>query len=790
MPIVRVALDVPLSTLFDYTVAEGVAAKIGQRVIVPFGRRQMIGVVMERVAATDVAPERIKPVSQVLPDSAPLSAQLLDLLRFCSDYYRYPIGPTVMSALPVRLRSDQPVTIKPVLNYRLSARGAALDLEDPPRKRIGASSVGAGADGRLLPQSADGAITSDLASVVGSPIRMDSSSTSNVSQPFPRRKVVQRRILARLAEQPCNLVQLKVLSATAGAQLKALVSEGWVESFAATPSPALQDGGNTATGFVKHAFDNAHTLTGEQQLAVDAVTQSSGYACFLLHGITGSGKTEVYVHLMHEILQRGAQVLLLVPEINLTPQLENYFRSRFPEVNLVSLHSGLSEGERLHNWQQAQLGAAQIVLGTRLAVFAELPKLALIIVDEEHDSSFKQQDGLRYSARDVAIFRASQCGVPIVLGSATPSLESYHNAQSGRYRMLRLTGRALAEARLPGVRCVNIGQTMMHHGISEYLLREIAQRIERREQSLLFINRRGYAPVLMCTGCGWLSSCRHCAGKMVLHLNEQRLRCHHCGYQIRVPHACPDCGNAELIPVGSGTQRVESVLQERFPEARILRVDRDSTRNKRAWQTMREQIHANEVDILVGTQMLAKGHDFPALTLVGVLNPDSALYSSDFRAPEKLFAQLVQVAGRAGRADKPGEVLIQTAFPDHPLFQALQTHDFEGWAASQLAERRMAGFPPFVYQAMLRAEGRQESEVYRYLNDARTAGMALGQEVEIFGVVPAALPRRANHLRAQLLIQANSRKALQQFLRAWQPLLDQLPAAKLRCSLDIDPLEF
>jgi primosomal protein N' (replication factor Y) len=340
------------------------------------------------------------------------------------------------------------------------------------------------------------------------------------------------------------------------------------------------------------------------------------------------------------------------------------------------------------------------------------------------------------------------------------------------------------------VRCINTSQSAMHHGISENLLREIGLRIERHEQCLLFINRRGYAPVLMCTSCGWLSGCKHCAGKMVLHLSDKRLRCHHCGYQIRVPLACPDCGNADLHPVGSGTQRVESVLQERFPEARILRVDRDSTRNKRAWRTMLKQIRANEVDILVGTQMLAKGHDFPALTLVGVLNPDSALYSSDFRAPEKLFAQLVQVAGRAGRADKPGEVVIQTAFPDHPLFRALQTHDFDGWAASQLAERQMAGFPPFVYQAMLRAEGKQENEVYRYLNDARAAAIALQLDVEVFGVVPAALPRRANHLRAQLLVQAHSRKALQKFLRAWQKQLDALPALKLRCALDIDPLEF
>jgi primosomal protein N' (replication factor Y) len=734
MSIVRVALDVPLSTLFDYTVDESVT--VGQRVIVPFGKRQMAGVVMECVATTEVAPERIKPVSQVLHDSAPLSAGLLDLLRFCSDYYRYPIGQTVLSALPARLRSDKPVISKQILSYQLSASGAALDLES-----------------------------------------------------FPKRKVVQRRILARLAEQPCNLAQLKALSATVGAQLKALMAEGWVESFTGGHLPSTSSG-RTVGSTNKHTFDNAHTLTSEQQLAVEAVTQSSGYACFLLHGITGSGKTEVYVHLMHEVLQRGGQVLLLVPEINLTPQLENYFRNRFPDVNLVSLHSGLSEGERLHNWQQAQLGAAQIVLGTRLSVFAEMPGLALIIVDEEHDSSFKQQDGLRYSARDVAIFRANQHSVPIVLGSATPSLESYHNAQSGRYQMLRLTGRALAEARLPEVRCININQTVMHHGISENLLREIALRIERKEQSLLFINRRGYAPVLMCTGCGWLSGCKHCAGKMVLHLNEQRLRCHHCGYQIRVPNACPDCGSADLIPVGSGTQRVESVLQERFPEARILRVDRDSTRNKRAWQTMREQIHANEVDILVGTQMLAKGHDFPALTLVGALNPDSALYSSDFRAPEKLYAQLAQVGGRAGRAGKPGEVIIQTAFPDHPLYRALQTHDFGGWAASQLAERKMAGFPPFMFQAMLRAEGKIETEVYAYLNSARAAAKELQQDVEILGVVPAALPRRANHIRTQLLIQATSRKALQQFLRDWQPALDALATQKLRRSLDIDPLEF
>lgn len=722
MPIVRVALDVPLPTLFDYTVGDDVVA--GQRVIVPFGRRQMVGVVMECVSTTDVLPERIKQVVRVLPDNAPLSDKLMNLLRFCSDYYHYPVGQTVLSALPTRLRSDKPVSIKAVPHYRLTTTAETFDLDA-----------------------------------------------------LPKRKVVARRLLSRLAEQTCNMAQLKAVSPTAGAQLKWLEGEGLVEEFAALPAPQNS-----------HVFANPHPLTCEQQQAVDSITATQGFACYLLHGITGSGKTEVYVYLMDYMLQRGAQVLLLVPEINLTPQLESYFHSRFPDAALVSLHSGLSENERLHNWQQAQTGFAQIVLGTRLSVFAELPKLGLIIVDEEHDSSFKQQDGLRYSARDVAVFRANQHGVPIVLGSATPSFETYHNAQTGRYRMLKLTGRAQADARLPTVGCINTSQSVMIEGISEPLLKQIERRIKRGEQSLLFINRRGYAPVLMCTECGWLSDCKNCAGKMVLHLQENRLRCHHCGYQLRVPNACPSCGHAELLPVGSGTQRVESILNTRFPDARILRVDRDSTKNKRAWETMREQIHANQVDILVGTQMLAKGHDFPALTLVGVLNPDSALYSSDFRAAEKLFAQLMQVAGRAGRADKPGEVLIQTAFPDHPLFRCLQNHDFEGWAQMQLAERQMAGFPPYVFQAMLRAEGKNEAEVYKYLNAARTAAIELKHPVDILGVVPASLARRANHVRAQLLVQADSRRALQQFLREWR--YESLPSQKLRCSLDVDPVEF
>jgi primosomal protein N' (replication factor Y) len=594
---------------------------------------------------------------------------------------------------------------------------------------------------------------------------------------LPKRRVVQQRILQALREAPLSGAQLRTLSPSAPAALKSLLEAGWVETCASEPRTT-------------HTFNNAHALTDEQQQAVDAVTQQTGYGCFLLHGITGSGKTEIYVHLMHEMLQRSGQVLLLVPEINLTPQLENYFRSRFPDVDLVSLHSGLADGERAQNWLKAQSGEARIVLGTRLSVFTPLPKLSLILVDEEHDSSFKQQDGLRYSARDVAIFRANQRGVPIVLGSATPSLESWYNAQSGRYKLLKLTQRAVQPATLPSVRCMDITKLPLHEGLSEPLLTAIDARLQRKEQSLIFINRRGYAPVLMCTSCGWLSECKHCAGKLVLHQKDRSLRCHHCGAQQRVPHACPTCGDADLKPVGIGTQRLEETLQTRFPEARILRVDRDSTRNKGAWSAMRKQIHDGEADILIGTQMLAKGHDFPNLTLVGVISPDGALYSADFRASEKLFAQLTQVGGRAGRADKAGEVIVQTAFPNHPLFQALRAHDYEIWAQTLLAERQMAGFPPFVYQALLSAEGKQESDAFNFLKQARTAAMELKMPVEVYGVVPAAMPKRANHYRAQLLVQSDKRKALGEFLRAWKPILDAMPASKLRWVLDVDPMEF
>jgi primosomal protein N' (replication factor Y) len=720
-------------------VSEKTQLEIGQRIVVPFGRKQVLGVAMEWVQDSALAADRIKTVAQVLDDVPPLPQELLTLLQFCSDYYHHPLGMTVLSALPTRLRAVEPVTLKQALDYTLSAAGMALDVTT-----------------------------------------------------LPKRRVVQQRILQSLRQAPLSGAQLRSLSPSAPAALKALLEAGWVECVARKGSPLSNSfpQAGERTNEKGNLLLGAHALTDEQQQAVDAVTQQTGYGCFLLHGITGSGKTEIYVHLMYEMLQRGGQVLLLVPEINLTPQLENYFRSRFPDVDLVSLHSGLADGERAQNWLKAQSGEARIVLGTRLSVFTPLPKLSLILVDEEHDSSFKQQDGLRYSARDVAIFRANQRGVPIVLGSATPSLESWFNAQSGRYKLLKLTQRAVQPATLPTVRCMDITKLPLQDGLSEPLLTAIETRLQRKEQSLIFINRRGYAPVLMCTACGWLSECKHCTGKLVLHQKDRSLRCHHCGAQQRVPHACPTCGDADLKPVGIGTQRLEETLQTRFPEARILRVDRDSTRNKGAWSAMRKQIHDGEADILIGTQMLAKGHDFPNLTLVGVISPDGALYSADFRASEKLFAQLTQVGGRAGRADKAGEVIVQTAFPNHPLFQALRAHDYEIWAQTLLAERQMAGFPPFVYQALLSAEGKQESDAYNFLKQARSAAQELHMPVEVYGVVPAAMPKRANHYRAQLLVQSDKRKALGELLRAWKPVLDALPASKLRWVLDVDPMEF
>jgi len=463
-------------------------------------------------------------------------------------------------------------------------------------------------------------------------------------------------------------------------------------------------------------------LTAEQERVLAAVNHSSGYAPFLLHGVTGSGKTEVYLRLITAALERGQQALLLVPEINLTPQLEARIRQRFPSVPTAILHSELAEAAREREWKAAFLGQARIIVGTRLAIFTPLPELGLIVVDEEHDASYKQQDGMRYSARDLAIYRASLGKLPIVLGSATPSLESWAHAQTGRYTLLSLEERAVSAARLPAIHLVDTRRMALSEGVSPPLQDAIRKRLEAKEQSLIFLNRRGYAPVLGCTACGWVSRCQRCAANMVVHLKDQRLRCHHCGFELRIPRACPTCGNQDIHPFGRGTQRLEAWLTETFPTARILRVDRDSAKSKKQWEALLQQIHdgsgAERVDILVGTQMLAKGHDFPRLTLVGAVGADAALFAADWRAPERLFAQLMQVAGRAGRAELPGEVIIQTEYPEHPLYAALRAHDYPSYAATLLTERRQAGFPPYTFQAMLRAEAPQMADAIDFLKAA------------------------------------------------------------------------
>jgi len=562
-----------------------------------------------------------------------------------------------------------------------------------------------------------------------------------------------------------------------GAALADAMRRGWIAAGAADRPP--------------HESAGAPAPTEDQQAAVERVAEGFGrFACWLLQGVTGSGKTEVYLRLAERALAQGRQVLMLVPEIALTPQLEARVASRFPFANVVSLHSALSDGARSRGFVQALDGAADIVLGTRLAVFTPLPRLGLIVLDEEHDASYKQQEGVRYSARDVAVWRAQERGVPIVLGSATPSLESWQHARQGRYRHLRLDARAVSAA-LPRVRVVDTRHVRLDEGISPALREALAARIERGEQALVFLNRRGYAPVLTCTACGWVSGCPHCSARLVVHLADRRMRCHHCGTEGPIPPHCPSCGNVDIHPFGRGTQRVEARLAELFPSARVLRLDRDAARTRPQWETLLARIANGEADILVGTQMMAKGHDFPKLTLVGVIGADASLHAADFRAPERLFQQLMQVGGRAGRAHLPGEVLIQTEFPEHPLYRHLARHDFDGFAARELDERRMACFPPFSHQVMLRADAPELEQALAFLAAAREAALARsGEGVRVFDAVPMRMTRLARRERAQLLVEADRRGELQAFVAAWLQDVRGLRAPRtVRWQIDVDPLD-
>nr|WP_315485805.1 primosomal protein N' [uncultured Undibacterium sp.] len=538
------------------------------------------------------------------------------------------------------------------------------------------------------------------------------------------------------------------------------------------------------------------TLNAEQQAAVETIASTAGFASYLLYGVTGSGKTEVYLQTAARVLASDsqAQILILVPEINLTPQLEGNIRQRFSGIQIATLHSGMAEGERLLHWLAAHTGEARIVLGTRLAILSSLPHLKMIVIDEEHDPSYKQQEGLRYSARDLAVWRAHQLAIPVVLGSATPSLETWQHAKAGRYRKLELRQRAVQSAVLPVVKIVNTESEKPSEGLTQRLVTAIRLRLEKGEQSLLFLNRRGYAPVIHCDACGWISNCTRCTAHLVMHKLDKKLRCHHCGLEQRIPRNCPTCGNVDLQPLGRGTQRLEEGLKNLFPEARVFRIDADSTRLKGSAEAAFDTVHRGEVDILIGTQMVAKGHDFKNLTLVAALNPDSALFSQDFRASERLFAQLMQVAGRAGRAgQKEGgnlsEVLIQTRYPDHPLYHALMAHEYPRFADDLLEERQQAAMPPFIYQALLRAEARELETAIAFLQMASQCEPVQAHVgITMNDPIPMTMVRVHNVERAQLLVESNSRPALQAFLKDW---IAELRSMKVRVKwgVEIDPVD-
>jgi primosomal protein N' (replication factor Y) len=745
MAFLRVALDVPIPELFDYKFEAragwpALEDCLGRRVVVPFGRKNLVGVVLEIAAESQIDPAKLKAVREVLVDTPPLPAQWLQLLRFCASYYQHPLGAAALAALPGRFKVTQ--AFDPLLWTRLQWAGS-----DPV---------------------------------------------------FPKREKVKALLAASLAlaARPGPDVPVQVFGADlAHASPKAIeylaqwLREGQVKE---APTPVLR-------------VADAPVLNAEQHAAADAVVAAlalsaeggdkagKGYTPFLLHGVTGSGKTEVYLHITAQALARGRQALIMVPEINLTPRLLENFTRRFPASRVVTLHSALTESERLHHWLLAHTGAADIVLGTRLAILSSMPRLGLIVVDEEHDPSFKQQEGMRYSARDLAVFRAKNENVPVVLGSATPALESYAHALSGRYTRLSIKGRAVPEAVLPKVSLIDLNFTPLQDGLSAPVRAAIEERLKRGEQSLVFLNRRGFAPVLSCAACGWIGACERCTAYLVLHRKRGmrtggKLVCHHCGWEEPVPEACPTCGNIDIHAYGQGTQRLEATIAESYPEARVLRIDRDSTSRKGEAEALLGQAHAGEVDILVGTQMLAKGHDFKNLTLVAAMNVDTALFSADFRASERLFAQLMQVAGRAGRAEKPGEVLIQTRKPEHPLFAALIAGDYDRFAKKLLEERQGAALPPAAFQAMLRVEAAKLEIALGFLKDAAACDIP-HEGVMLYDPVPMNLTRLMNVERAQLMVESPSRPALQNFLTRWVAWLYESAPRSVRWHVEVDPLE-
>jgi len=724
----RVALPVPLPQLFDYLPPGGTAATpadVGRRVRVPFGHREVVGLVAAVGTPADVPAGELKPALEWL-DAAPLlDGELAQSLHWLARYTHAPFGEVVATALPGPLRRGEPLADTRAWGWSLTEAG---------------QTARAGLRAGTRPA----------------------------------------RLAALLANAAVEEDRLEAAMDDWRAAARALAKRGLVERVALAATPVAMP--TPAPGPV---------LNPEQQAAVDAVRAADGFAAFLLDGVTGSGKTEVYLQAIAHCLARGRQALVLVPEIGLTPQTLARFRSRL-RVPVHALHSGLSDNERARVWAAASRGEARLVVGTRSAIFTPLPEAGLIVVDEEHDGSYKQQDGIRYNARDFALVRAKALDVPVVLGSATPSLESLHNTQSGRYHGLRLPRRA-GEARPPRVRVLDMRKRLLQDGLSPEVLAGIGQALAQGGQVLVFKNRRGYAPVLLCHDCGWTAPCRRCSTPehrtpMTVHAGGKRLQCHHCGARQPVPLACPDCGGLALQPQGIGTERLEERLREVFTDVPVLRIDRGTTQRRDALEQQLATL-GDAPGILVGTQILAKGHDLPRLTLVVVVGIDEGLFSADFRASEKLAQQLIQVAGRAGRAERPGEVWLQTHHPDHPLLQTLVNGGYHAFANAELQQREAAGFPPFAHLALLRAEAKDAQVARQFLEEVRQLGPH-DDSVERFGPMPAPMPRRAGFQRSQLLLSAAQRQRLHPLLDALVPAIHALPLARrVRWSLDVDPMD-
>ena len=724
----RIAVNVPLSDgLLTYSHSEPLPQ--GTRVLVPFRNKTVVGIVWETNIAPDMDAARILGVQTTFSDEPPLSESWRDLLSFTSRYYHYPTGQAVFAALPQGLKETRAVEMpQPPLFYALNEPGRA---QTPPPARF--NKKAALWDALLL-----GGMT---------------------------------------------MAALKQVNAQAARLIEDWAEQGWIETTEAA-KPVLRS-------YHGQASHSEFVLNADQQKASDEIQTAFGsFQPFLLYGITGSGKTEVYFDAMAKVLAQGRQVLFLLPEINLTPQLLERVENRFADVPTAVLHSQMAAGRRTQDYLRAMLGQAKLVIGTRLAVFTPLPDVGLIVVDEEHDGSFKQDNELRYHARDLAVWRAKQSGCPVVLGSATPSLESWHKAQSGAYRLLQLTERAHTAAQLPQVDILNVGRLKLDNGFSPQALQLLKQNFEAGGMSLVYLNRRGFAPALFCGDCGHTFGCPNCSAKMVLHQRARQLRCHHCDHREPIPFKCPDCGNQDLTAVGHGTQRVEETLRAFLPKAAVVRVDRDSTAHKNDWADLYRRIAENEIDILVGTQMLAKGHDFARLNLVIVLNADGSLYSADFRAPERLFAELMQVSGRAGRADKPGKVLIQTQLPEHPVFAAVKAQDYAVFAENELNERQMFAMPPFGFQTAVRADAPRVADAMEFLNAAKeTLAPLLPESVSQFGAAPMLMVRLAERERAQIFLESTSRQDLHRAVSLWVQVLQQNRDGKIRWSVDVDVQE-